>query len=101
MIVRLLTGKDTGSVPDSIGAAFHVVTEKDMSRADRVPMAGRLPPRMNAFVGRVEQVLPGPAFRANFACSQAAGKLCVDRVKATAPIVMALERDAGLMLGVI
>src|SRR5438309_9306933 len=96
-----VTRKDAGGIPNAVRPALHVVAEQSLMRADRLPVAGRLSPRMNAFVGRVQQVLSRPAFGTNFASDQAAGKLCVDRMKATAPVVMALQADAGLMPGVI
>src|SRR5204862_5209172 len=92
--------KNARCVPHTVAAALHVVAEQDVPRADGVPVAGRLPPAMDAFFRRFEQTLSWPAFGADFASQQAAGKLGIDGVEAAVPVVVPLQRNAGLVPGV-
>src|SRR5947209_12601117 len=72
-----------------------------MRRVDRLPMARRLPPTVNAFFGSVHQVLPWPTFGTNLPRNQSAGQPRVDRMKPGFPVVMSLQLDIGLMPGMV
>lgn len=66
---------------------------------DRAPVAGRLPPAVDAIDGRVDQLLVGPAFRTNFAGSQTPGEQPGDPVESVLPEVVPLDTDLSLVMG--
>src|SRR5262245_65662728 len=90
-------GENASGIPNAIHPALHVVTKQRVPSTDCAPVTGRLPPGVNAFIGGVEQILSRPALRAHLASQQTAGKLCIDVLKPRVPVVMALQRDPGLV----
>src|SRR5436309_2151156 len=54
---KRLMGKNPRGIPNAIGPALHVIAKQCLSRANRLPMPGRLPPAMHALLGCIEQRL--------------------------------------------